>query len=157
MFPSQTNRLLTQAIHPRHHSLVDRVPAADIVAVGDATIYIYIYIYIYDLCTNLTTQNILEVNTIYIRVIYYINTWPKISHQYIMYFILNNTPSITDLLWTLTRQWTVCLQLMLLLWVRLPCIYIRFMHKPDHTKRSRCRHNLHTYNLLHKYMVENIT
>ena len=35
-------------------------------------------------------------------------------------------------------------------------IYIRFMHKSDHTKHSRSKHNLHTYNLLYKYMAEKI-
>ena len=35
-------------------------------------------------------------------------------------------------------------------------IYIRFMHKPDHTKHSRSKHNLHKCNLLYKYMAENI-
>ena len=36
------------------------MPAADIVDVGDAAIYI-----IYDLCTNLTTPNILGVNNLH--------------------------------------------------------------------------------------------
>ena len=35
------------------------MPAADVVAVGEAAIYIY------DLCTNLITQNILGVNNLH--------------------------------------------------------------------------------------------